>query len=70
MIEPTKETKVMSNDFLPLSEINASVFHKPLGYEQFIQSRIDVSRPYYNLENERVVMCTETKNPLGFFCTA
>jgi hypothetical protein len=41
-----------------------------LGYEQFIQSRIDVSRPYYNLENERVVMCTETRNPLGFFCTA
>ena len=69
MIEPTKE-KTVSNNFSLLGRTNAYVFHEPLGYEQFIQTRIDVSRPYYILENERAVMCTETRNPLGFFCTA
>ena len=48
----------------------SSILQTPLDYERDIQTKIDVSRPYYALQNKRVVLDKNSKLVQGIACDA
>jgi len=71
----TRSVSSQNNEVIPnLTEEGyprlSSLLQTPLDYERDIQTKIDVSRPYYALQNERVVLDKNSKLVQGIACDA